>query len=158
MNIKRFLHSNRAKVLGLFLLFAFLVFLGGILFTCGLGFRKRPLPLRLFYMGTAVLWVIMSIRWVCIRVKFPKIWAGMKEEFYRQEDTYERDLHKRYTDLQDHYPMALAEYESHCWHQKPRPTPLDIMEQAMAISANDWTQREEQAKHKMAEKYGKKEA
>lgn len=158
MNWRRFFKSNLAKIIGLILIFAVLTFLGGILFNWGLRFRKRSLSLRLSYMIIAVVWVILSIRAVCIKFKFGAIWRGMIEDFYIRQDNFDRDLRKRYTELQDNYPLAVAEYESHCWKQKPRPTSPEIMESALAISDSEWVERELAAKAKVESKLAARRA
>ena len=154
MNWNRYFKSNRSKVLALILLFAVIMFLGGILFTCGLGFRRRTIFLRMSYMIIAVLWVVLSIRAICIKVNFKAIWHGMIDEFYDRQENYERTLNRRYQDLLSRFPMAVAEYESHCWHQHPRPTNSEIMESALAIGEQEWAKREVAAEQKVANKNG----
>lgn len=148
----RFFKSNRSKFIALLFLFAVIVFLGGILFTLGLGFRRRTLFLRGAYMAIAVLWVVLSIYAICVKVNFKAIWRGMIDEFYARQENYERTLSRNYQDLLSRYPMAVAEYESHCWHQNPRPTNSEIMESALAMSEQEWVEREIAAEKKMAEK------
>ena len=152
MNWNRYFKSNRSKVLALILLFAVIMFLGGILFTCGLGFRRRTIFLRMSYTIIAVLWVVLSIRAICIKVNFKAIWRGMIDEFYDRQESYERTLNRRYQDLLSRFPMAVAEYESHCWHQHPRPTNSEIMESALAIGEQEWAKREVAAEQKVANK------
>lgn len=152
MNWNRFFKSNRSKFIALIILFLVITFLGGILFTCGLGFRARTLFLRMSYMIIAVLWVVLSIRAICIKVNFRAIWRGVIDEFYDRRENYERTLNRNYQDLLSRYPIAVAEYESHCWHQNPRPTNSEIMESALAMSEQEWVEREVAAEKKMAEK------
>ena len=104
------------------------------------------------YMVIAVLWVVLSIRAICIRVNFKAIWRGVIDEFYDSQEGYERSLNMRYQDLLSRFPLAVAEYESHCWHQHPRPTNSEIMESALAMDEQEWSQRESAAEKKMAEK------
>lgn len=148
----RYLKSNRSKFLVLLFLFAMIVFSGGILFTLGLAFRRRTLLFRMSYMLIAVLWVVLTIRAICVKVNIKAIWQGMISEFYGMQENYERTLSRRYQDLLSRYPMAVAEYESHCWHQDPRPTNSEIMESALAISEQEWVDREVAAKKKIADK------
>lgn len=152
MNWNQYFSSNRTKLLALVILFTLIVFSGSILFTCGLGFRRRTLFLRGAYMVIAVLWVVLSIRAICIKVNFKAIWRGVIDEFYDSQEGYERSLNMRYQDLLSRFPLAVAEYESHCWHQHPRPTNSEIMESALAMDEQEWSQRESAAEKKMAEK------
>lgn len=152
MNWNQYFSSNRTKLLALVILFTLIVFSGSILFTCGLGFRRRTLFLRGAYMVIAVLWVVLSIRAICIKVNFRAIWRGVIDEFYDSQEGYERSLNMRYQDLLSRFPLAVAEYESHCWHQHPRPTNSEIMESALAMDEQEWSQRESVAEKKMAEK------
>ena len=152
MNWNQYFSSNRTKLLALLILFTLIVFSGSILFTCGLGFRRRTLFLRGAYMVIAVLWVVLSIRAICIKVNFKAIWRGVIDEFYDSQEGYERSLNMRYQDLLSRFPLAVAEYESHCWHQHPRPTNSEIMESALAMDEQEWSQRESAAEKKMAEK------
>jgi len=152
MNWNQYFSSNRTKLLALVILFTLIVFSGSILFTCGLGFRRRTLFLRGAYMVIAVLWVVLSIRAICIKVNFRAIWRGVIDEFYDSQEGYERSLNMRYQDLLSRFPLAVAEYESHCWHQHPRPTNSEIMESALAMDEQEWSQRESAAEKKMAEK------
>lgn len=152
MNWNQYFSSNRTKLLALLILFTLIVFSGSILFTCGLGFRRRTFFLRGAYMVIAVLWVVLSIRAICIRVNFKAIWRGVIDEFYDSQEGYERSLNMRYQDLLSRFPLAVAEYESHCWHQHPRPTNSEIMESALAMDEQEWSQRESAAEKKMAEK------
>ena len=103
-------------------------------------------------MAIAVLWVVLSIYAICVKVNFKAIWRGMIDEFYDRQESYERTLNRNYQDLLSRYPLAVAEYESHCWHQKPRPTNSEIMESALAMSEQEWVEREVAAEKKMAEK------
>lgn len=155
MDFNRYFKTNWQKILALIFLFAVIAFLGGILFTCGLGFRKRTLFLRMSYMIIAVLWVVLSIRAICIKVHFGDIWRGMINEIYDRKDKYAQEMYKRYQDLNSQYPMAVAEYESHCWHQHPRPTNSEIMESALAITDVEWIEREKKAREKVASKHEK---
>ena len=152
MNWNSIFKSNRTKFTALVILFLIIIFLGGILFTCGLGFRRRTILLRMSYMTIAALWVVLSIRAICIKVNFKAIWLGMIDEFYDRKESYERTLNRNYQELLSRYPMAVAEYESHCWHQVPRPTNSEIMESALAIEEKEWVEREMTAERKMAEK------
>ena len=104
-------------------------------------------------MAIAVLWVVMSIRAICIKVHFGTLWRGMMDEIYKRAGHYENSLYQNYQDLNSRYPMAVAEFESHCWHQHPRPTNSEIMEMALKISEIEWSEREKKAREKVASKH-----
>ena len=153
MNRNRYLKSNWSKVLTLIVIFAIIIFLGSLLFSWGYRFRKRTLFLRGMYMAIAVLWVVLSIRAICIKVHFGALWRGMMDEIYKRAGRYENSLYQNYQDLNSRYPMAVAEFESHCWHQHPRPTNSEIMEMALKISEIEWSEREKKAREKVASKH-----
>lgn len=153
MNWNRVFKNNRSKVLALLLLFAIIAFFGGLLFSWGYRFQKRTLFLRGSYMAIAVLWVVLTIWTICRKVHFGALWRGMMNEIYRRAEHYENSLYQNYQDLNSRYPMAIAEYESHCWHQHPRPTNTEIMESALAISESEWIEREKKAKDRVANKH-----
>lgn len=148
----RVFKNNRSRFIALIILFIVIVALGGVLFVLGYLFRRRTLFLRGAYMAIAVLWVVLTIYAICVKVNFRAIWRGMIDEFYARKENYERTLSRNYQDLLSRYPMAVAEYESHCWHQNPRPTNSEIMESALAINEREWVEREVAAEKKMAEK------
>lgn len=152
MNWNRYFKTNRSKFWGLMVLFLIIIFFGGVLFTWGYLFKRRTLYLRGAYMLIAVLWVVLSIRAICIKVNFRAIWRGMVDQFYARQESYERDLDRRYQDLISRYPMAVAEYESQCWHQNPRPTNSEIKESALVIEEREWVERERAAEKKMADR------
>lgn len=149
----RIFKSNWSKILALLLLFAIIAFFGGLLFSWGYRFKKRTLLLRGGYMAIAVLWVVLTIWTICKKVHFGVLWRGMMDEIYKRAGRYENSLYQSYQDLNSRYPMAVAEYESHCWHQHPRPTNTEIMESALAISESEWIEREKKAKDRVANKH-----
>lgn len=153
MNLNRIFKSNWSKILALLLLFAIIAFFGGLLFSWGYRFKKRTLLLRGAYMAIAVLWVVLTIWTICKKVHFGVLWRGMMDEIYKRAGRYENTLYQSYQDLNSRYPMAVAEYESHCWHQHPRPTNTEIMESALAISESEWIEREKKAKDRVANKH-----
>lgn len=153
MNWNRYFKSNWSKIVALLLLFAIIAFFGGLLFSWGYRFRKRTLLFRGSYMAIAVLWVVLSIRAICIKVHFGALWRGMMDEIYKRAGHYENSLYQNYQDLNSRYPMAVAEFESHCWHQHPRPTNSEIMEMALKISEIEWSEREKKAREKVASKH-----
>jgi hypothetical protein len=153
MNGNRFFKTNWSKIVALLLLFAVIAFFGGLLFSWGYRFQKRTWLLRGSYMAIAVLWVVMSIRAICIKVHFGALWRGMMDEIYKRAGHYENSLYQNYQDLNSRYPMAVAEFESHCWHQHPRPTNSEIMEMALKISEIEWSEREKKAREKVASKH-----
>lgn len=152
MNSKSFFKTNAAKVLGLFSIFVIIVFIGSILFTCGLSFQKRTWVLRGIYMLIALLWVVLSTRAICIRTKFSTLCMGVLEDYYAHQEDFERDIRKRYQDLVEQFPLAIAEYESHCWKQDPRPSNPEMMEKALAMDSHVWMEKEMAAKQKIANK------
>ena len=152
MNSKSFFKTNTAKVLGLFTIFVVIVFIGSILFTCGLSFQKRTWVLRGIYMLIALLWVVLSTRAICIRTKFCTLCMGVLEDYYAHQEDFERDIRKRYQDLVEQFPLAIAEYESHCWKQNPRPSNPEMMEKALAMDPHVWMEKEMAAKEKIAHK------
>ena len=153
MNWNRYFKTNWSKIVALLLLFAVIAFFGGLLFSWGYRFQKRTWLLRGSYMAIAVLWVVMSIRAICIKVHFGTLWRGMMDEIYTRAGHYENSLYQKYQDLNSRYPMAVAEFESHCWHQHPRPTNSEIMEMALKISEIEWSEREKKAREKVASKH-----
>ena len=152
MNWNRYFKSNWSKILALLIVFAIIIFLGGLLFSWGYRFKKRTLLLRGSYMLIAVLWVVLSIRAICIKVHFGAIWRGLMNDIDRRIHGYEDELTKNYQDLISRYPLAVAEYESHCWRQTPRPTNSEIMESALAIDEREWIEREKRAREKVTNK------
>lgn len=155
MNIK-ILKSNWFRVVLLLLAFAVVVYIASILFACGLGFKKRTLLLRLVYMVVSVAWVFFTVRWLCLKYDFAGLWRGMVNDLYSHQEDFVLKIHRDYQELVSHYPLAIAEYESHCWKQNPRPSTPEIMESALAISELEWVEREKRAREKMKEKHGKK--
>ena len=150
--LKNFLHSNTAKVLMWIFVYLVVLFLGSILFTCGLGFRKRTMFLRMTYMIIAVVWSVSMIIVLAIRYNFSTLWHGMIEDIIDHQEDYERGLRRRYQDLITNYPLSIAEFESHCWHKDPRPSNPEIMEEALALGEEEWSKREAAARHKMEER------
>lgn len=153
--MKSFFKSNLFKVILFLLLFAVLVAIGCWLFYWGWRFRRRTWFLRGTYMAIAVAWAIFSSWWVAARFGFAKYWRGMIADFWSRQESTERDLYKEYQDLMNSYPMAVAAYESSCWKKDPRPTSLEIMEEALSISEEEWAEREKLAREKLAEKNNK---
>jgi hypothetical protein len=156
MNVKSILKSNWFKVLLLLLVFVVIVYIASILFACGLGFKKRTIILRLIYMIASVAWVVFTVRWLCLRFDFAGLWRGMMNDHYSHQEDFMLKIHRDYQELVSHYPLAIAEYESHCWKQNPRPSTPEIMESALAISELEWIEREKRAREKMKEKRNKK--
>lgn len=156
MSLKSFLKSNTGKVLLLLLFFVIIVFMASVLFACGLGFQKRTIFLRSTYMIVAVAWVVFTVRWLCVRYNFAGLWLGMMNDHYSHQEDFMLKIHRDYQDLVSKYPLAIAEYESHCWRQNPRPSTPEIMESALAISEQEWIEREKNARAKMDAKRHKK--
>ena len=73
----------------------------------------------------------------------------MIEDFYSHQEDFERDLTKEYQILLSKYPIAVAQYESKCWKQNPRPTNVEIMDNALKISEIEWSEKEKEAEEKM---------
>ena len=155
MDIKTLLKHNWVKVVLLLLVFTFIIILASLLFCSGLGFTKRTWFLRSVYMIIAVLWVFFTVRWLCLKYDFAGLWRGMMADIYGHEEDFLLKTRRDYQDLVSKYPLAIAEYESHCWHQKPRPTQMEIMDSALAVDEYEWIEREKKARQKISEK-GKK--
>jgi len=79
----------------------------------------------------------------------------MIDDLYSHQEDFEKDLSKEYQILLSKYPMAVAQYESKCWKQDPRPTHVEIMDNAIKISEQEWEERERKAKESMAQKHTK---
>ena len=156
MSLKSILSSYKGKLVLLLLVFTVIVFMASILFACGLGFQKRTIFLRATYMAIAVAWVVFTVRWLCLKYNFAGLWHAMMNDHYNHQEDFVRKIHRDYQDLVSKYPLAVAEYESHCWKQNPRPSTPEIMESAMAISEQDWMEREKKARSKIDEKRHKK--
>lgn len=156
MNVKSLFKSNLGKVLVLLLVFAAIVFIASILFACGLGFQKRTIFLRVTYMLIAVSWVVFTVRWLCLKYDFAGLWHGLMNDHYRHQEDFMLKIHRDYQELVSKYPLSIAEYESHCWKQNPRPSTPEIMESALAINEYEWMEREKKARKKMEEKREKK--
>lgn len=146
---KTFWKSNLFKVLLFFVVFLIIAFFGGILFDWGYRFRKCTIFLRGAYMSIAVIWVVGCIWWISYRFRFGDKWRGMIEDFYAHQEDFERDMSKEYQVLLSKYPIAVAQYESKCWKQNPRPTNVEIMDNALKISDSEWEEREKEAKEKL---------
>ena len=156
MNLKSILRSNVVRVMLMLLVFALIVYVGSILFACGLGFQKRTAFLRALYMVIAVAWVVFTVRWLCLKYNFAGLWRGMMNDVYSHQEDFVLRIHREYQELVSKYPLAIAEYESHCWKQNPRPSTPEIMESALAISEIEWIEREKKARKKIDEKREKK--
>lgn len=154
MSRKPFLKSNLCRVLTFFFVFLLLISASAVLFIRSLRFYAVPI-LRALYIGISIVWAVASIWWVIVRFDFVKYWRGMVDDFWDSQEDFERELYIKYRELMDTYPIAIAEYESHCWRQSPRPTNPEMMEQALAISVDEWKEREEKAKARLAEKLKK---
>ena len=150
------LRKNWVRILLLLFVFFVIIFMASILFDCGLAFRKRTIFFRLSYMLIAVLWVFFTVRWLCVRYDFAGLWRGMMNDIYNHQEDFVLRIHRDYQELVSKYPLAIAEYESHCWRQNPRPTYPEIMESALAISELEWIEREKNARKKVSEKGRKK--
>ena len=156
MNAKSILKSNWVRVALLLIVFAVIVYIASILFACGLGFKKRTAFLRGTYMVVAVAWVVFTVRWLCMKYDFAGLWRGMMNDIYRHQEDFVLRIHREYQELVSKYPLAVAEYESHCWRQNPRPSTPEIMESALAIGEKEWIEREKKAQKKIDEKKEKK--
>lgn len=156
MNLKSIMKRNGGKIALLLLVFVGIVFIGSILFACGLGFQKRTIFLRATYMLVAVAWVVFTVRWLCLKYDFAGLWRGLVSDVYSHQEDFVLKIHKEYQELVSKYPMAIAEYESHCWKQNPRPSTPEIMESALAINEKEWIEREKKARQKIDEKREKK--
>ena len=106
-------------------------------------------------MSIAVIWVVGSIWWICYRFRFGDIWRAMIDDFYSHQEDFAKDLTKDYQALLAKYPIAVAQFESKCWKQDPRPTNVEIMDSALKISEQEWQEREKKAKESMAQKHAK---
>lgn len=152
MGYSSLLKRNWVRVVVLLLVFTAIIILASILFCSGLGFTKRTWTLRSIYMLVAVLWVFFTVRWLCLKYDFAGLWRGMMNDIYGHEEDFLLKTRRDYQDLVSNYPLAIAEYESHCWHQTPRPTQLEIMDSALAIKEYEWIEREKRARQKISEK------
>ena len=156
MNLKSIMKRNGGKIALLLLVFIVIVFVGSILFACGLGFQKRTVFLRAIYMLVAVAWVVFTVRWLCLKYDFAGLWRGLVSDVYSHQEDFVLKIHREYQELVSRYPLAIAEYESHCWKQNPRPSTPEIMESALAINEKEWIEREKKARKKIDEKREKK--
>ena len=146
MNISSIMRRNWSKVLLLLLAFTAIIFVASMLFACGLGFQKRTMFLRGTYMVAAVAWAFFTIRWLCVKFDFARLWQSMMNDLYSHQEDFVLKIYRDYQDLVSKYPMAIAEYESHCWRQNPRPSTPEIMESALSISEMEWIEREKKAR------------
>ena len=156
MNIKSVMKSNWSKLALLLAVFVVIVFAASILFACGLGFQKRTLFLRGTYMVISVAWVVFTVRWLCLMYDFAGLWRSIVNDVYNHQEDFVLKMHREYQELVSKYPLAIAEYESHCWKQNPRPSTPEIMESALSMNEKEWIEREKKARQKMDEKREKK--
>lgn len=149
MKQSKLFKSNLSKIILFILIFLIILAFGGTLFSWGFRFRKRTLFLRISYMTIATIWSVGCIWWICVRYRFGEIWQGLMDDIYSLQDKFKRDLRLQYQDLINHYPLAVAEYETSCWKQRPRPTTTEIIENALKIPNLEWQEREKKAKEKI---------
>ena len=148
--------SYWGRLLLLMLAFVVVIFFASMLFACGLGFQKRTIFLRGTYMVMAVIIVVFTVRWLCLKYDFAGLWRGLMNEFYNHQEDFMLKIHREYQELVNKYPLSVAEYESHCWKQQPRPSTPEIMESALAVSEIEWIEREKTARKKLEEKNHRK--
>ena len=96
MNLKSILRSNVVRVMLMLLVFALIVYVGSILFACGLGFQKRTAFLRALYMVIAVAWVVFTVRWLCLKYNFAGLWRGMMNDVYSHQEDFVLRIHREY--------------------------------------------------------------
>lgn len=153
MTIKNFWKSNLLKVVLLLMAFIVIVGFAYVLFDWGYRFKMRTLFLRGSYMAIAVIWAVGSIWWICYRVRFGRLWRGMIDEILPSQDSFERETSQKYQVLVSKYPHATARYESECWKKTPRPTNLEIMDNALHISDEEWQEREAVAEERLRSRH-----
>lgn len=141
--------SNLSKIILFFIVFIIILYFGGLLFSWGYRFRRRTLFLRISYMTIATIWSVGNIWWICVRFRFGEYWRGLMDDIYSRQEKFRTDLRLQYQDLMNRYPLAVAEYETYCWKQRPRPSATEIMENALKISNLEWLDREKKAKEKI---------
>ena len=72
--MKSITKSYWGRLLLLMLAFVVVIFFASMLFACGLGFQKRTIFLRATYMVMAVIIVVFTVRWLCLKYDFAGLW------------------------------------------------------------------------------------
>lgn len=140
--------TNAFKIVLFLLVFLALIGSSSVLFIRSLRFWAVPF-LRALYIAVSIIWAVGSIWWVAVRFEFIKYWRGMKADYWNRHENSEKELYRDYQDLMRDYPLAIAKFESACWRRDPRPTSLEIMEEATTIPDEEWAEREEKAQEKL---------
>ena len=140
--------ANAKKLALVVVIFLGIIFVGSILFSLGIAFRKRTLFLRIVYMVSAGLLVSMTIRSIAIKVNFPLLWSRFYDNLFDHKEDYEKRLMNRYTELSFKYPLSVARFESHYWRDNPRATNFEIMERALETKEQEWEEQERSMKNK----------
>lgn len=111
-----------------------------------IGFRATTVPVRIATGTIALIIGILTIRMILNRTNFLNIWARIVGNARNTQNSYERNLHKKYNALMAQYPYAIYQFEQECWKLKPRPTTYEIIEMAIKIDDAEWAEREKQSK------------
>lgn len=153
MKIQRAINRDIIKVIAILAVCAAVVAACGyVIYLTIVGFRATTVPVRLVAGIITLAIAIFTLRTIINFTNFPNIWARIIGNLRNTQNSYERNLHKKYNALLAQYPFAIYKFESDCWKMEPRPTTYEIIEMALKIDEAEWARREDAAKKNLTVK------
>lgn len=153
MKIQKAINQDIIKAIAILAVCAAIIAVCGIAIRLTIiGFRATTVPVRIFAGLLTLAIGILTIRMVINFTNFVDIWARIVGNLRNTQNSYERNLHKKYNALMAQYPYAIYKFESECWKLNPRPSTYEIIEMALKIDETEWAEREKVAKEILTSK------
>lgn len=147
MKLQKAINQDILKAIAILAACAAVIAVCGIVIRLTIiGFRATTVPVRAVAGIITLAIGVLTIRSIIKFTKLPDIWARIVGNARNTQNSYERNLHKKYNALMAQYPYAIYQFEQECWKLKPRPTTYEIIEMAIKIDDAEWAEREKQSK------------
>jgi hypothetical protein len=153
MSKQPFFKRTPVKIALLTLLFGIIIVIGLIPLTIVL-VMDQTLFIRILIAASGIIWAILTVNFISFKTEYWKMWRQWRHERRHARMKHGFERYPEYMALRQKYPMAIRRFEQHNRHRKHPLKEKEMVQQALAVSEEEWAKREEFRRQAKEEKQG----
>lgn len=153
MSKQPFFKRTPVKIALLTLLFGIIIVIGLIPLTIVL-VMDQTLFIRILIAASGIIWAILTVNFISFKTEYWKMWRQWRHERRHARMKHGFERYPEYMALRQKYPMAIRRFEQHNRHRKHPLKEKEMVQQALAVSEEEWAKREEFRRQAKEEKLG----
>ncbi len=153
MHKQPFFKRTPVKIALLTLLFGIIIVIGLIPLTIVL-VMDQTLFIRILIAASGIIWAILTVNFISFKTEYWKMWRQWRHERRHARMKHGFERYPEYMALRQKYPMAIRRFEQHNRHRKHPLKEKEMVQQALAVSEEEWAKREEFRRQAKEEKQG----